>query len=79
MGTEKLRRFCVRTALLLALCLFAGLTAAGLSVTAHLGRQGGAHEVIVFSQEALLANLALVALLLFAVLALHRLLERFPA
>lgn len=77
MGTEKLRRFCVRTALLLALCLFAGLTAAGLSVTAHLGRQGGAHEVVVFSQEALLANLALVALLLFAVLALHRLLERF--
>lgn len=74
---EGLRRFCVRAALLLALCLFAGLTAAGLLVTAHLGRQGGAHEVVVFSHEAGLVNLALVALLLCAVLLLGRLLARF--
>ena len=75
--TEGLRRFCVRVALFLALCLFAGLTAAGMLVTAHLGRQSWSHEAVVFSHDALPATLALTALLLFAMLALHRLLKRF--
>ena len=76
-AADGLRRFCVRAALCLALCLFAGLTAAGMLVTAHLGRQSWSHEAVVFSHDALPATLALTALLLFAMLALHRLLQRF--
>ena len=76
-ASVRLQRILARTALLLALCLFAGLTAAGLLVTAHLGRQSWSHEAVVFSHEALPATLALTALLLLFVLALHRLLERF--
>lgn len=78
MGGEKLRRFCVRAALWLALCLFAGLTLLGLTVTAHLGRQGGAHETVVFSHEVLAGSLASMALLLLALLLLIRLLARLP-
>ena len=76
-AAEGLRRFCVRAALCLALCLFAGLTAAGMLVTARLCRQSWSHEAVVFLHDALPVTLALTALLLFAVLALHRLLERF--
>ena len=76
-AADGLRRFCVRAALCLALCLFAGLTAAGMLVTAHLGRQSWSHEAVVFSHDALPATLALTALLIAAVLALHRLLQRF--
>lgn len=75
--SSRLQRLCAGAALTLALCLFAGLTAAGMRVTAHLGRQSWSHEAVVFSHEALMATLALTALLLFAVLALHRLLVRF--
>ena len=74
---ERMQHFGVRAALCLALCLFAGLTAAGLLVTAHLSRQSWSHEAVVFTHDALPVNLALTALLLFAVLALHRLLQRF--
>ena len=63
-AADGLRRFCVRAALCLALCLFAGLTAAGMLVTAHLGRQSWSHEAVVFSHDALPATLALTALLL---------------
>ncbi|MGN0774845.1 MAG: hypothetical protein ACI4MP_13760 [Candidatus Ventricola sp.] len=76
-ASVRLQRILARAALLLALCLFAGLTAAGLLVTAHLGRQSWSHEAVVFSHDALPATLALTALLLLFVLALHRLLERF--
>ncbi|MGN0776277.1 MAG: hypothetical protein ACI4MM_06325 [Candidatus Ventricola sp.] len=76
-ASERLQRILARAALLLALCLFAGVTAAGLFVTAHLGRQSWSHEVIVFSHDGLPANLALTALLLFAVFGLYRLLARF--
>lgn len=74
---ERMQHFGVRAALCLALCLFAGLTAAGLLITAHLSRQSWSHEAVVFSHDVLPVNLALTALLLFAVLALHRLLQRF--
>ena len=75
--SSRLQRLCAGAALTLALCLFAGLTAAGMRVTAHLGRQSWSHEAVVFSHDVLPVNLALTALLLFAVLALHRLLQRF--
>lgn len=73
METKRLRRFIVYA----ALCLFMALTGAGLFVTAHLCRQSWSHEAIVFSHDGLLNNLALTALLLVAMLALYRLLERF--
>lgn len=64
-----------RLALGLALCLFAGLTAAGMSVTAHLGKQMWSHEAIVFIRDGLPANLALTALMILALCLLQRLLE----
>ena len=65
-----------KTALVLALCLFAGLTAASLLVTARLGRQSWSHEAIVFLRENLLLSLALTGALLLFTLAAHRLLMR---
>ena len=76
-GLAKLQRFCERAALFAGACLFAGLALCGLFVTAHLGRQSWSHEVIVFSQDGVLANLLWIVLLTAAVLAMHRALERF--
>lgn len=76
-GMKRLARFLQGAALLGGAALFAGLFAAGLFVTAHLGKQSWSHEAIVFTQDSFLANALLVLLMTAGMLLALRGIARF--
>lgn len=73
---RRVPRLCATAVLVAILCLFAGLAAAGCLVTARLGATAEAGEAITFVREGLIPCAALTALMLLALAAMHRLLER---
>lgn len=74
---KRIQRLSVRAVLLAALCLFAVLAAAGMFVTAHLGKQSWSHEAVTFVFDGLGTNLLLTGVLLLAMLAALAFIERF--